>query len=143
MRPTSGHAQDHPVINAAVGHESSDVKLRPLLLALAGLVVLCGVALLAMREVWSGFLSRERQTQTTRPARFADETGQFPSPRNQPDPAGELRLLREHDAQHLREYGWVNRQAKLAHIPIDRAIDLVAERGLPARKSKREEMKRP
>ncbi len=31
--------------------------------------------------------------------------------------------------QHLHSYGWVDRSAGRVHIPIERAIDLVAERG--------------
>ena len=33
----------------------------------------------------------------------------------------------------LHSYGWVDRQAGVVHIPIDQAIDLVLQRGLPVR----------
>ncbi len=35
--------------------------------------------------------------------------------------------------QRLHSYGWVDQGAGVAYIPIDRAIDLVVERGLPTR----------
>lgn len=35
--------------------------------------------------------------------------------------------------QRLTSYGWVDRPAGTVHIPIDEAIRLTAERGLPAR----------
>jgi hypothetical protein len=35
--------------------------------------------------------------------------------------------------QRLTNYGWVDRNAGKVHIPIDRAIDLLAQRGLPTR----------
>lgn len=38
-------------------------------------------------------------------------------------------LLKQED--QLNSYGWVDEQAGIAHIPIERAIDLIAERGLP------------
>jgi len=33
----------------------------------------------------------------------------------------------------LNSYGWVDEQAGTAHIPIDHAMDLIVERGLPVR----------
>ena len=35
--------------------------------------------------------------------------------------------------QKLKTYRWVDRQAGVVAIPIDRAMDLIAEQGLPAR----------
>jgi len=35
--------------------------------------------------------------------------------------------------QKLRSYRWVDRAAGVVAIPIDRAMDLISERGLPAR----------
>jgi hypothetical protein len=40
-------------------------------------------------------------------------------------------LLKQED--QLNSYGWVDEQAGVAHIPIGRAMDLIAERGLPVR----------
>ncbi len=37
------------------------------------------------------------------------------------------RTLREEEERRLRSYGWVDRKAGLAHIPIDRAMDLVLQ----------------
>jgi hypothetical protein len=31
----------------------------------------------------------------------------------------------------LNSYGWVDQSAGVAHIPIDRAMDLIVEHGLP------------
>lgn len=43
------------------------------------------------------------------------------------------RDLKVQDERLLTTYGWVNQQEGVVRIPIDRAIDLVAERGLPVR----------
>ncbi|MGB9233955.1 MAG: hypothetical protein WCC04_06045 [Terriglobales bacterium] len=40
-------------------------------------------------------------------------------------------LLKQED--QLNSYGWVDEQAGVAHIPIERAMDLIVERGLPVR----------
>ena len=47
-----------------------------------------------------------------------DERGQF----------GDFLLKQE---QQLNSYGWVDEQAGIAHIPIERAMQLTVERGLP------------
>jgi len=38
-------------------------------------------------------------------------------------------LLKQED--QLNSYGWVDQQAGVAHIPIERAMDLIVQRGLP------------
>ncbi|MGA7292174.1 MAG: hypothetical protein WBW53_15335 [Terriglobales bacterium] len=38
-------------------------------------------------------------------------------------------LLRQED--QLNSYGWIDEKAGIAHIPIERAMDLIVERGLP------------
>ena len=37
------------------------------------------------------------------------------------------------EEQTLNSYGWVDQQAGVVRIPIDRAMDLLAQRGLPTR----------
>jgi hypothetical protein len=44
-----------------------------------------------------------------------------------------LKQLRATEDAILSSYGWVDRQKGIVRIPIDRAIDLVLQRGLPAR----------
>jgi len=39
--------------------------------------------------------------------------------------------MREYEEQRLRTAGWIDRQAGVTHIPIEQAMDLVAQRGLP------------
>jgi hypothetical protein len=39
--------------------------------------------------------------------------------------------MKTEDLERLSHYGWVDRAAGIAHIPIDRAIDILAKRGLP------------
>jgi hypothetical protein len=48
-------------------------------------------------------------------------------------PEAELARVRDEEAKQLEGYGWVDAAAGVAHIPIERAIDIVAARGLPAR----------
>lgn len=54
----------------------------------------------------------------------------------QSPPVGEaFKQLRATEDAILTTYGWVDREKGVVRIPIDRAIDLLAQRGLPTRGS--------
>lgn len=46
-------------------------------------------------------------------------------------PSATLDILRREEEELLTSYGWVNPERGLVHIPIARAIEIVAKRGLP------------
>lgn len=46
-------------------------------------------------------------------------------------PSDDLKALRRQEEQVLDHYAWVDRGAGIARIPIERAIDILAERGSP------------
>lgn len=54
-------------------------------------------------------------------------------PRLQAIPANEIFEFRQRENAELREYGWVDRNAGTVHIPIDKAKELLLQRGLPSR----------
>ena len=56
---------------------------------------------------------------------------QFPEPRLETDERHEVTPIRYQEEETLNSYGWVDQNAGVAHIPIERAMQLVAERGLP------------
>jgi hypothetical protein len=132
-QPTDMTPQGVEVPQAEPGHEASDVGVLGILIAGVVLASLVGVTMFAMRLILSSYEKASVQQQATRPPLFADETGQFPEPRLQRDPAVELADIREAEDESLSTYGWVDRKSGVARIPIDRAIDLLARKGLPTR----------
>ena len=56
-----------------------------------------------------------------------------PQPRLQPHPATDLKRYCEVEQQQLTTYGWVDKNNGLVRIPVDRAMDVVLQKGLPAR----------
>ena len=60
-----------------------------------------------------------------------DEANEFPQPRLETNEVGQLRDRRWFEETTLYSYGWVDQKAGVAHIPIDRAMQLIAQRGLP------------
>jgi hypothetical protein len=57
----------------------------------------------------------------------------FPNPKLEEDERGQLNGIRFTEDQMLDGYGWVDEKAGTVHIPIERAMDLLVQRGLPVR----------
>jgi hypothetical protein len=59
--------------------------------------------------------------------------GAFPSPKLEEDERGQLNGIILNEDKTLYSYGWVDEKAGIMHIPIERAMELIAQRGLPVR----------
>ena len=55
---------------------------------------------------------------------------QPPAPRLQIDPHADLAALRAPKHARLSSYGWIDRPSGIVRLPIERAMQLTAERGL-------------
>ena len=127
-------AEAHSKNHNAAGHETRDVAPRPV--ALFGLA-LGGLVVFAMLVMWGVFYFLQARYEASQPPpRPLAETlpSLPPEPRLQPNPGIDLKQLRRTEDGRLNSYGWVDRSAGTAHIPVDRAMEIVAQKGLPARK---------
>lgn len=59
------------------------------------------------------------------------QAGAAPLTLNDHPTAAEVRMQRVEQSARLERYGWVDQGAGVAHIPIERAMALVAEQGFP------------
>jgi hypothetical protein len=57
----------------------------------------------------------------------------FPAPQLEIDERNQLDSIRTNEAQILSSYDYIDKNAGTVRIPIDRAMDLIAQRGLPVR----------
>lgn len=57
----------------------------------------------------------------------------FPAPQLETDERTELNSIRLREEDTLSTYGWVDEKGGTVRIPIDRAMDILAQRGLPVR----------
>lgn len=112
-------------------HEDSDLDVRGVLFNTAVLMALCVATFFVIRLVMDQFRAEEvERDKLALSNRFnADPTP--PPPVLQADPAGETRVVLETAASRLESYGWNDAEKKSAHIPIERAMAILAERGLP------------
>ena len=124
-------------MTAPVHREVTDVSLWTVVASGAALLVSAALIYLFVWGLFVFFSGRAARSGSTI-GRFTQELPQPlpPEPRLQTDPHGDLLKLRESEDQLLNTYGWVDRNAGVVRIPIEQAMKLTVERGLPARPSR-------
>lgn len=114
------------------GHEGETTSVTGVLVAVALIVGLVAVTVWGVVE-FAGLLGREGRAPVSE-LRITDAgavaADRVPPPRLQLDPALDLQELHRYEHERLYTYGRID-SARL-HIPIGRAMQLVARRGLPA-----------
>jgi len=131
-------ASDTPhTTHAPAHHEESDVNIRAIFAFAAGLA---GVTAAIGVIVWGLFVYFNTRADGSGAPVFPLATAQEhrlpPEPRLQTNPREDLRDLRDAEQQTLTTYGWVDRNAGIVRIPIDDAIKLTLQRGLPSRQGR-------
>ena len=126
-------------------YERSDIGVRGVLYFLAGLAVAVVFAYLIVAGIYSFLDKRSAAEQapvnpliTNAPAdtrHIANDYPQstFPNPKLEVDERGQLNDIRLKEEQTLSTYDYIDKNAGTVRIPIDRAMDLIAQRGLPVR----------
>ena len=113
-------------------HERTDARVRPLAIFLVIMMATLVFAFAFTGVLFEFFTQRAASLQTPpNPLQIQDEMP--PEPRLEVVPGLNLRQLRGSALERLNGYGWVDPENRVVHIPIERAIDLVVEKGLPAR----------
>lgn len=115
-----------------LGYEPRDVNVRAVVWFAVGLVVSAIVIHLALAGLW--FLFAKQHPSPDPPSRIVLQPRVLaPAPRLQANPIPEMKQFRMTEQDKLNSYGWVDKQHGIARIPIERAMDLIVERGLPTR----------
>jgi hypothetical protein len=114
-----------------IRHETTDVHVWAVGKFGVALALLCIASLGLLFAVFRYFQIREN----TAEVKQIDPVRTFPQPQLQTTPALDLKAIRDAEDRMLATYGWVDREKGIVRIPIERAIDLLAQRGLPARQA--------
>ena len=131
--------------NPEVSFEPEDLQARPIITALIGLGLACIAIYFIVLWMYT-FLDRYQAThQTGASPLVATQTDTrhitpaqiegFPQPRLETDERGQLDSIRIKEEETLNSYGWVDESAGVVHIPIQQAMQLLVEQGLPTRPS--------
>jgi len=112
-------------------HEESDVNAWAVGRFGVALLLLCVASLAVLFGLFRYFQTAVREIQG--PEKVAAPAQQPPQPRLLSNEGQELRQVRAAEDQILSSYGWIDRGKGVVRIPIQRAMELVAQRGLPSR----------
>ena len=142
------------ITNPDVAHEHSDVSVGPILQFVVGLFIFCVVVAGLMLLMFNYFETRERQREFRErppsPITRTEAERLPPGPRLQAAPGFEVQLpdgqrrnlslqhpqaewdvVREMWERRLHSYEWVDEQNGVVSIPVDRAMEMLLQRGLP------------
>jgi hypothetical protein len=120
------HTVEHSPNGA--GHEQSEVSVRLIVVSLAFLAVFTFLVFVLVIGIFNYLHSEYRTAEAERLARPVIP----PEPRIEAEPFRQLQTLRAREDHILNSYAWVDQKAGIVRIPVDRAIDLLAQQGLPS-----------
>jgi hypothetical protein len=137
--PHGGAHAEHPGVgNPDVHHEESDVNIRAIFAFGIGLTVATIFISFIVWVLFQYFEARESRKVTPRfPLAAQQENRLPPEPRLQTNPRADLADLRVQEEKVLETYGWVDKNASVVRIPIEQAMKLTLQRGLPTRQRNR------
>lgn len=128
------------------GFEREDVSTTPLFGFLVGLVVTGVVVYYVIWGVFHFMDAYERKHQQSKSPMVAMQPDtrepntertnakiqqEFPQPRLEDSETTEINDFRYQQDETLASYGWVDQSGGVVRIPIDQAMKLIAQRGLP------------
>ncbi len=110
-------------------HETRDADIGSLFLIAIILLLSVALVCLGVSGLMHLFATKEAHPQkaslTSPPITAPSE------PRLETQSGVNLQQVRIHEEAQLSSYGWIDRNSGVAHIPIDRAMELISARGLP------------
>lgn len=123
-----------PPSNPEVRYEKSDAHVRPLYQFLFWISVICVVTALMSWGILVGLGNwREGASARAVMAPSQDVNRQPPAPRVQTREMLDLKAFQTEEREILSTYGVVDRDQGIYRIPIEEAMKLTLERGLPVR----------
>jgi hypothetical protein len=141
----STETHERPNAQGHGDYEHRDISTRGIFYFLAGLAAAAILIHLLLAGLYGYLDKRERAHQPpvnplvsnvptdprNVPQKYPDTA--FPDPRLETDERTQLNDIRLSEEQKLNSYDWVDQKAGTVRIPIERAMDLLAQRGLPVR----------
>lgn len=130
----------HPTSNAAAhaaavaaGYEKADPKVQPIVIFTVLLAITLVVTFYGMKWTNDAYMHAE----TSKDAGLhplAAAQAEPPAPRLQAQPSAEWKSFKAEQEAAVSHYRWIDRSNGVVQLPVERALELVSERGLPHRK---------
>lgn len=115
-----------------IGHEERDINPRGIVWFAIGLIGTCAIIGVIGIGLYRFFEAEHPSPDS--PSRIELKAQMIaPPPQLQVDPTADYETFRASEDAKMNSYGWIDKQAGIIRIPIERAMDLIAQRGLPTR----------
>jgi hypothetical protein len=119
-------SEDQPNGNG-IGHETKEVSVPFVFASLTALIIGAFLAALLAIGIFQFFKATYKPDQTAR-----ESVQQIPpQPRVEEHPAEQLQSIRSREEHILSSYALIDKDQGIVRVPIDKAIDMLAEKGLP------------
>jgi hypothetical protein len=115
-----------------VGHDTTPANVRGIALAGVGIVVMLALTMLVAWWITNLYGAQEQPVNVPFPPEQVEQP-LSPAPRLQANPEQDWQQQQEQARDLLNRYEWIDREQGTLRIPVERAIDLLAEEGLPVR----------
>jgi hypothetical protein len=133
---------DNELEHPRFGHEERDVNFIAITRFGIGLAIVIVITVFALWGLFHLFVSHDEKAYNAgaplSPAALS-ALKEPPQPRLQQSPPVDLRDMRAAEDQLLHRYSWGDREKGVVHLPIGRAMDILAERGLKSRPAAEEQ----
>jgi len=135
MTESTTNPKSEPVAEESrrLGHEPNSLNMTFFWSVLGGLGVLLLISMILMGTFFD-FLASRRQPVEELPPSLSGDRPVPVEPRLNPNQKTEMQQIRAAENKVLSTYGWLDKERGVARIPIERAMTLLVERGLPATK---------
>jgi hypothetical protein len=129
------HPREDPLVE--LGYEIRDVNYKALRNAVVYFFIFAVFAFAAGLGIYNWMNPMERRQTQANNASVVRRIPGAPNPllQNNVTAKTDMMLMRKEEDVRLHGTGYVDDARTRVHIPIDRAIDLIAERGMPATKA--------
>ena len=112
-------------------HEQKDVDVLSLITIAFLLFLSCVIIFLVVWGMMHYFKFHEPAKTAGQANLPVTKSAEFPKPQLEVKGSGDLAKFRAAEAADLDSYGWIDRKSGTVRIPIDHAMQLLLERGLP------------
>ncbi len=127
------HTPEHPEPNIEGSIATDEVLTPKSALLVAVVLAVCCISVVIISYFLIRAWSPPDQPQSASPDLQLQRPTAMPAPRLQSEPGVDMKQFSTRQQVEMNGYGWVDKQKGIVHIPIERAIEITAKKGLPAR----------
>ena len=128
MNKNAEHGAEHPS-----RHETADASVRSLVIFGICMSITIAITCVGMWGLFRYYAGHQTLGPPASPFTQARPLPPLGKPRLQAAPRQDLEQMLQQQNQILNSYGWVDQKSGIVRIPIERAMDVLLQRGLPVR----------